>query len=146
MGLFFGGQGFLAGLGRKYVGACCTRGARSRRWCGWWGTQGSTSIIAGVLWLTHARIMPFEPPCIGVSGYRLISGYHHIGARVLLLLLILLLLQYCCPIGLWVRQLKLRSITDLEGSWNALDEIAYRSHIFPPKTAYSFPESKTDNL
>ena len=24
-------------LGRIVVGVCYTRGARSRRWCGWWG-------------------------------------------------------------------------------------------------------------
>ena len=35
-----GGGGECAGggraLGRIYVGVCYTRGARSRRWCGWW--------------------------------------------------------------------------------------------------------------
>ena len=28
---FWGGEGHLIGLGRTYVGACCTRGARPRR-------------------------------------------------------------------------------------------------------------------
>ena len=36
-----GGKGWGAGakgraLGRIDVGVCYTRGARSRRWCGWW--------------------------------------------------------------------------------------------------------------
>ena len=34
-----GGGGGRA-LGRIYVGVCYTRGARSRRWCGWWGRRG----------------------------------------------------------------------------------------------------------
>ena len=35
-----GTKGFLTALGRIYVGVCYTRGARSRRWCGWWGRGG----------------------------------------------------------------------------------------------------------
>ena len=34
-----GGGGGRA-LGRIYVAVCNTRGARSRRWCGWWGRRG----------------------------------------------------------------------------------------------------------
>ena len=33
-------KGLLTGLGRIDVGVCYTRGARSRRWCGWWGRRG----------------------------------------------------------------------------------------------------------
>ena len=32
-----GGEGFLTGLGHIYVGACYTRGARSRQSYRWWG-------------------------------------------------------------------------------------------------------------
>ena len=41
-----GGGGFPTALDRIiniYIymfGACYTRGARSRRWCGWWGRRG----------------------------------------------------------------------------------------------------------
>ena len=36
-----GGRRFpTAFLGRIDVGDCYTRGARSRRWCGWWGRRG----------------------------------------------------------------------------------------------------------
>ena len=35
-----GRKGFLTSLGRIDVGVCYTRGARSRRWCGWWGRRG----------------------------------------------------------------------------------------------------------
>ena len=35
-----GGKGFLTGLSRIYVGACCTRSARSRRSRGWWRGRG----------------------------------------------------------------------------------------------------------
>ena len=35
-----GAKGFLTALGRIDVGVCYTRGARSRRWCGWWGRRG----------------------------------------------------------------------------------------------------------
>ena len=35
--VFWGREGFLTGLGRIYVGACCARGSRSRRSCGCWG-------------------------------------------------------------------------------------------------------------
>ena len=31
------GKGFPTALCRIDVGVCYTRGARSRRWCGWWG-------------------------------------------------------------------------------------------------------------
>ena len=34
-----GRKGFLTALGRIDVGICYTRGARSRRWCGWWGVN-----------------------------------------------------------------------------------------------------------
>ena len=34
-----GEEGFLTGLGRIDVGVCYTRGARFRRWCGWWGRR-----------------------------------------------------------------------------------------------------------
>ena len=34
-----GGGGGRA-LGRIDVGVCYTRGARFRRWCGWWGRRG----------------------------------------------------------------------------------------------------------
>ena len=34
-----GQQSVSTGLGRIDVGACCTRGARSRRSCGWWGRR-----------------------------------------------------------------------------------------------------------
>ena len=35
-----GGGGLLTSLGRIDVGVCYTRGARSRRWRGWWGRRG----------------------------------------------------------------------------------------------------------
>ena len=35
-----GGTRVLTALGRIDVGVCYTRGARSRRWCGWWGRRG----------------------------------------------------------------------------------------------------------
>ena len=34
-----GGKGGRAS-GRIDVGVCYTHGARSRRWCGWWGRRG----------------------------------------------------------------------------------------------------------
>ena len=34
------GREFPTALGRIDVGTCYTRGARSRRWCGWWGRRG----------------------------------------------------------------------------------------------------------
>ena len=35
-----GGRRVSTGLCCIYVRACCTRGARSRRSCGWWGRRG----------------------------------------------------------------------------------------------------------
>ena len=35
-----GAKGFSTALGRIDIGVCYTRGARSRRWCGWWGRRG----------------------------------------------------------------------------------------------------------
>ena len=38
-----GGEGWREGgraSGRLDVGVCVTRGAMSRRWCGWWGRRG----------------------------------------------------------------------------------------------------------
>ena len=35
-----GAKGFLTALGRIDVGVRYTRGARSRRWYGWWGRRG----------------------------------------------------------------------------------------------------------
>ena len=34
-------------LGRIDVGVCYTRGARSRRWCGWWGKVGALGTEVG---------------------------------------------------------------------------------------------------
>ena len=40
-------------LGRIDVGVCYTRGARSRRWCAWWGRRGrgGVSIAAAAPWI-----------------------------------------------------------------------------------------------
>ena len=37
--LGMGVEVFKIGSDRIEVGACYTRGARSRRWCGWWGRR-----------------------------------------------------------------------------------------------------------
>ena len=36
-----GSKMFSIILGLIYVGTCYTRGARSRRWFGWWGRSGA---------------------------------------------------------------------------------------------------------
>ena len=46
-------------LGRIDVGVCYTRGARSRRWCGWWGRRGRWGLgwvgIAAAAWTALKR-------------------------------------------------------------------------------------------
>ena len=42
-----GGGGFPTALCRTDVGVCYTRGARSRRWCWWWGMRGRGEVGGG---------------------------------------------------------------------------------------------------
>ena len=55
-----GGEGILTAMGRIYVGVCYTRGARSRRWCGWRGRRGRWKWggmnWSGGIWMDHFNV------------------------------------------------------------------------------------------
>ena len=53
-----GERGFPTALGRTDVGACYTRGARSRRWCRWWRRRGRWRGGEGIVVLYQEQGFP----------------------------------------------------------------------------------------